>query len=219
MARVIKALVFDLDGVLIDSEQVWDEVRESYAGKNGGRWHADAQTDMMGMNSHEWSRYMHDEIGLRQSPEEISQQVADRVADVYRLKLPLLPGAVETVQRLAERWPLGVASSSNRPVIDLVLELAGLTTCFAVTVSAEEVRHGKPQPDVYREAARQLAVAPARCAAIEDSQNGILSAASAGMLVIAIPNRRYPPSPKALGAAALVLDSLSDLTPATVESL
>jgi beta-phosphoglucomutase-like phosphatase (HAD superfamily) len=202
MARVIKALVFDLDGVLIDSEQVWDEVRESYAGENGGRWHADAQTDMMGMNSREWSRYMHDEIGLRQSPEEISQQVADRVADVYRLKLPLLPGAVETVQRLAERWPLGVASSSNRPVIDLVLELAGLTTCFAVTVSAEEVRHGKP-----------------RCAAIEDSQNGILSAASAGMLVIAIPNRRYPPSPKALGAAALVLDSLSDLTPATVESL
>jgi HAD superfamily hydrolase (TIGR01509 family) len=219
MARVIKALVFDLDGVLIDSEQVWDEVRESYAGENGGRWHADAQTDMMGMNSREWSRYMHDEIGLRQSPEEISQQVADRVADVYRLKLPLLPGAVETVHRLAERWALGVASSSNRPVIDLVLELAGLTTCFAVTVSAEEVRHGKPQPDVYREAARQLAVAPARCAAIEDSQNGILSAASAGMLVIAIPNRRYPPSPKALGAAALVLDSLSDLTPATVESL
>ena len=219
MARVIKALVFDLDGVLIDSEQVWDEVRESYAGENGGRWHADAQTDMMGMNSREWSRYMHDEIGLRQSPEEISQQVADRVADVYRLKLPLLPGAVETVQRLAERWPLGVASSSNRPVIDLVLELAGLTTCFAVTVSAEEVRHGKPQPDVYREAARRLAVAPTRCAAVEDSQNGILSAASAGMRVIAIPNRRYPPNPKALGAAALVLDSLSDLTPATVESL
>jgi beta-phosphoglucomutase-like phosphatase (HAD superfamily) len=151
MARVIKALVFDLDGVLIDSEQVWDEVRESYAGENGGRWHADAQTDMMGMNSREWSRYMHDEIGLRQSPEEISQQVADRVADVYRLKLPLLPRAVETVQRLAERWELGVASSSNRPVIDLVLELAGLTTCFAVMVSAEEVRHGKPQPDVYRE--------------------------------------------------------------------
>ncbi len=112
---------------------------------------------MMGMNSREWSRYMHDEIGLRQSPEEISQQVADRVADVYRQKLPLLPGAVETVQRLAERWPLGVASSSNRPVIDLVLELAGLTPCFAVTVSSEEVRHGKPQPDVYKEAARQPA--------------------------------------------------------------
>ena len=219
MARVIKALVFDLDGVLIDSEQVWDEVRESYAGENGGKWHANAQTDMMGMNSREWSRYMHDEIGLRQSPEEISQQVADRVAGVYRRKLPLLQGAVEAVQRLAERWPLAVASSSNRPVIDLVLELAGLTRCFAVTVSSEEVRHGKPEPDVYEEAARQLAVAPAHCAAIEDSQNGILSAVSAGMLVIAIPNRRYPASPKALGAAALVLDSLSDLTPATVESL
>ena len=150
---------------------------------------------------------------------EINREVVRRMEDGYRAGLPLLPGAGEAVRALAARWPLGLASSANRELIDLVLELAGFGDAFGVTVSSEEVRHGKPEPDVYEEAARQLAVAPAHCAAIEDSQNGILSAVSAGMLVIAIPNRRYPPSPKALGAAALVLDSLSDLTPATVESL
>ncbi|MBD0305674.1 MAG: HAD-IA family hydrolase, partial [Nitrospiraceae bacterium] len=145
--------------------------------------------------------------------------VAHRVAAVYKQRLPLLEGAVEAVKQLAERWPLAVASSSNRLVIDLALELAGLTECFVVTVSSEEVPYGKPQPDVYLEAARRLGVAVMRCVAIEDSQNGILSAKAAGMLVIAVPNRRYPPSPQTLGVAALVLDSLTQLTSGTIESL
>jgi len=219
MSNVIDALVFDLDGVLLDSEQIWDQVRESYALENGARWHPKAQTDMMGMNSREWSRYMHEVIGLRQSPERISQDVARHVANVYKQKLPLLDGAIAAVEQLAERWPLAVASSSNREVIDVALQLAGLTRCFAVTVSSEEVPQGKPQPDVYLETARRLGVTATRCMAIEDSQNGILSAKAAGMRVIAIPNRRYPPSRESLGVAALVLDSLTQLTAATIDAL
>jgi HAD superfamily hydrolase (TIGR01509 family) len=219
MFHMIDAVIFDLDGVLLDSEHVWDQIREAYAQEKGGRWHASAQTDMMGMNSREWSHYMHEVIGLRQSAEEISQDVAGRVIAVYQQQLPLLEGAVEAVEQLAKRWGLAVASSSNREVIDVALQLAGLTECFAVTVSSEEVSHGKPQPDVYVEAARQLGVVPMACVAIEDSRNGILSAKAAGMRVIAVPNRRYPPSHEALGVAALVLHSLIQLTPGTIESL
>ena len=170
---MIEAVVFDLDGVLLDSEQLWDEAREELARERGGRWHEGAQRDMMGMSSTEWSRYMHDVIGLREPPEEISAEVVRRMERRYRERLPLLPGAVEAVERLAARWPLGLASSSNRPLIDLALEVGGLTPYFAVTVSSEEVARGKPAPDVYLEAARRLGANPAACAAVEDSHNGI----------------------------------------------
>jgi HAD superfamily hydrolase (TIGR01509 family) len=202
-----------MDGVLIDSEQLWDEVREQLAHEWGGRWHDRAQAEMMGMSSTEWSRYMHDVIGLAATPEEINAEVVRRLLARYRELLPLLPGAVEAVQRLAERWPLGLASSSNREVIDAVLEMAGITKYFRATVSSEEVEHGKPAPDVYLEAARRLEVEPSRCAAVEDSHNGILSARAAGMRVIAIPNAHYPPSEDVLRQADLVLESLDELTP------
>jgi len=211
--RQVQAVVFDLDGVLVDSEQLWDEVREQLARERGGRWHERAQADMMGMSSTEWSRYMHDVIGLAESPEEINAEVVRRLLVRYRELLPLLPGAVEAVERLAERWPLGLASSSNREVIDAVLELAGIAGYFRATVSSEEVEHGKPAPDVYLEAARRLGVDPSRCAAIEDSRNGIRSARAAGMRVIAIPNPHYPPSEDTLALADVVLQSLDELTP------
>jgi HAD superfamily hydrolase (TIGR01509 family) len=213
-----QAIVFDMDGVLIDSEQVWDEVREQLARERGGRWHERAQADMMGMSSAEWSRYMHDVIGLRESPEEINAEVVRRLLARYRGSLPLLPGAVEVVQRLAEHWPLGLASSSNREVIDFVLEAAGIAKYFRATVSSEEVEHGKPAPDVYLEAARRLGLEPSRCAAVEDSRNGIRSAHTAGMRVIAIPNPHYSPSEDALADADLVLDSLDELTPERVSA-
>ena len=132
------AVIFDLDGVLVDSESVWDAVREELARDSGGRWHEHAQRDMMGMSSLEWSRYMHDDLGVPMTPEEISRVVVERLLERYRRDLPLLPGAVETVRKLSERWPLGLASSSNRPVIDLVLELTGLAPCFRATVSSED---------------------------------------------------------------------------------
>ena len=213
----IEAVVFDLDGVIVDSEHVWDAAREALARERGGRWHEGAQQDMMGMSSVEWSRYMHDVIGLKDPPEEISAEVARRLEATYREELPLIDGATEAVARLAERWPLAVASSSNRPIIDLVLELSGLDRFFRATVSSEEVPRGKPAPDVYLEAARRLGADPERSAAVEDSRSGILSARAAGMRVVAIPNMRFPPGEDALAAADVVIPSIGELTPDVVE--
>ena len=214
---MIDAVVFDLDGVILESENVWDEAREQLARERGSQWHANAQRDMMGMSSPEWSRYMHDVIGLPEPPEEISAEVVERLTAIYHERLPLVPGAAQAVERLAERWPLAIASSSNRPLIDLVLELAGLAARFRATVSSEEVPRGKPAPDVYLEAARRLGVAPERCAAIEDSTNGLRAAAGAGMRVVAVPNPSYPPDPDALAQADSVVESVRDLTPVVVE--
>jgi HAD superfamily hydrolase (TIGR01509 family) len=212
----IQAVVFDLDGVLVDSEHVWDEVREELARERGGRWHDRAQADMMGMSSPEWSRYMHDVVGLAEAPEDINDEVVRRLLARYAVELPLIDGAVETVERVAESFRLAVASSSNRSVIDAVLAESGLAPCFEATVSSEEVPHGKPAPDVFLEAARRLSVAARACAAIEDSANGIRAAHAAGMRVVAIPNRRYPPSKEALELADEVLPALGALTPSLV---
>ena len=214
---MIEAVVFDLDGLLLDSEQVWDEAREQLAEERGGRWHDQAQKDMMGMSSTEWSRYMHEQVGLPGPPEEISREVVERLAATYREHLPALPGAREAVERLAARWPLGLASSSNRELIDLTLELLGVKQLFAVTVSSEEVARGKPAPDVYLQAARRLEVDPGHAAAVEDSNNGILAAKAARMRVLAIPNRHFPPGEEALAQADVVLDSLAELTAEAVE--
>jgi HAD superfamily hydrolase (TIGR01509 family) len=213
------AVIFDMDGVLVDSEAVWDDVRKRFVEQSGGRWHDGAQRDMMGMSSTEWSRYVRDQLGVEMDPEEISRAVADRVADVYRERLPLLPGAVESVRSLGREWPLAVASSSNRHVIDLVLELAGIADAFGVTVSSEEVGAGKPAPDVYLEAAKGLGVEPTACAAIEDSTNGIRSAHAAGMAVIAVPNQDFPPEPDALELVDETLKSLTEVTPTLVRQL
>jgi HAD superfamily hydrolase (TIGR01509 family) len=213
---VIDGVVFDLDGVLLDSEQVWDSVREELVLERGGRWHDQAQRDMMGMSSLEWSRYLHDELGVPDPPEELSAEVVRRLESRYREHLPVLPGAREAVERLAARWPLALASSSNRELIDLALELLGVRHLFAATVSSEEVARGKPAPDVYLEAALRLGVDPVRAAAIEDSHNGIRAAKAAGMRVIAIPNEHFPPDEDALAQADVVLDSLVELTSAKV---
>ena len=214
---MIEAVVFDLDGVLLDSEQLWDEAREQLARERGGRWHDQAQRDMMGMSSLEWSRYMHETIGLPEPPEEISREVVERLTALYRERLPAIPGAKEAVERLAADYKLGLASSSNRELIDLALELLGVAHLFAATVSSEEVARGKPAPDVYLEAARRLGIEPARAAAVEDSQNGILAAKAAGMRVIAIPNRHFPPDEEALARADVTLSSLAELTAEAAE--
>jgi HAD superfamily hydrolase (TIGR01509 family) len=214
----IDAVIFDLDGVLIDSESVWDGARRAVTHDNGGHWTEGATAAMMGMSSPEWSRYLHDELGVALAPEEINRRVVDSLLETYRHQLPLLPGAPDAVRRLAARWPLGLASSANREVIDAVLELSDLAPSFAVTVSGDEVARGKPAPDVYLAAAGKLGIAPGAAAAVEDSSNGLRSAAAAGMLVIAAPNARYPPDPDALGLADLVLDSLEQLTVQAVEA-
>lgn len=215
-AVVIDAIIFDLDGVLLDSERVWDEVRESLVRERGGRWHDRAQRDMMGMSSPEWSRYMHDVLELDESPAEIDAEVVRRMEERYRASLPAVAGAAEAVERIAAGFPLGLASSSNRPLIELALELLGVRGLFRATVSSEEVARGKPAPDVYLEAARRLEVDPERAAAVEDSHNGILSAKAAGLRVIAVPNAQFPPDGGALAEADAVLRSLDELTPEVI---
>jgi HAD superfamily hydrolase (TIGR01509 family) len=214
---VIEAVVFDMDGLLIQTEELWDEVRETLARERGGSYGPENQRTMMGMSSPEWSRYMHETVGLPESPDEIAAEVVRRMAAGYREHLPLIEGAADAVRRLADRWPLGLASSSNRPLIDLALELSGLAPLFQTTVSSEEVARGKPSPDVYLEAARRLGVAPERIAAVEDSHSGIRSARAAGMRVIAVPNPSFPPGDEALAEADVVLPSIAALDPATVE--
>jgi HAD superfamily hydrolase (TIGR01509 family) len=208
----IEAVIFDLDGVIVDSEHVWDEVREELARDRGGHWHEGAQADMMGMSSTEWSRYMHDVIGIADTPEQINAEVVRRMRERYESDLTFAPGAVDAARRLSREFRLAIASSANRPLIELAVARAGLDDVFEATVSSEEVPHGKPSPDVYLEAASRLGIGPSRCAAVEDSGNGLRSAHGAGMRVIAIPNRRYPPPPDALALADVTLQSIADLT-------
>ncbi len=214
---MIRAVVFDLDGVLIDSEERWDRARRRVVAEHGGRWRAGATTAMQGMSSTEWAAYLRDELGTDLPADEIVDLVVHELLDSYHDDLPLLPGAVEAVGRIGARWPLGLASSANRVVIDAVLEMAGLAGAFAATVSSEEVPHGKPAPDVYVEAVRRLGEPPDECVAVEDSSNGIRAAGAAGLPVIAVPNRTYPPAAGALAGARLVLDDLDALTVAAVE--
>lgn len=206
-------MIFDLDGVVVDSERVWEEVRAAYTRETGRDYDDAATRAMMGMSSVEWSRYMADELRVPGSPAEINAAVVERMLERYGDAPPLIPGAVEAVLAVAAHVPVGVASSSNRELIDVVLARAGLDDAVRVSVSSEEVARGKPAPDVYLEAARRLGVDAASCAAVEDSRNGILSAAAAEMTVVAIPNPHFPPGDDALAAAAIVLGSISELTP------
>jgi HAD superfamily hydrolase (TIGR01509 family) len=215
----LRAVIFDLDGVLVDSETAWDAARHELVDSSGGTWRPEATRAMMGMSSVEWSRYLRDELGVPLAPDEISAAVVARLERHYREHLPLIPGALDAVGRLADRWPLGLASSANRPIIDLVLRESGLAERFGATVSSEEVPRGKPAPDVYLEAARRLGADPAACAAVEDSSNGLRSAAAARMRVIAIPNRAFPPDADALALADAVLPSIEALDAELVAGL
>jgi len=210
------AVVFDLDGVLLDSEQRWNDAKEAVTTAAGGRWRDGAATAMMGMSSPEWSAYMHDELAVPYEPERINELVVERMAAGYAEELPLLPGAIDAVETLAARWPLGLASSSNREIIDAFLDLSGLRDRFRVTTSSEEVGRGKPSPDVYLEVAARLGADAARCVAVEDSSNGLRAAAAAGMAVIAVPNPHYPPAPDALALAEATVMTPGEVTPALV---
>ena len=216
---MIKAVVFDMDGVLIDSEPVWERVRRNFVATRGGRWPDDAQDRMMGMSTAEWSAYISADFGLRVTAPQVAELVIAAMAAEYAAHLPLLPGAVDAVRDLSARWPLAVASSAPKSLIEAVLDVSGLRSAFAAAVSSEEVHRGKPAPDVYLEAAARLGIPPAACAAVEDSTNGLRSAAAAGLAVIAVPRPEYPPAAVALDQARLVIDSLTELTEGTIAAL
>ena len=216
---MIEAVLFDLDGVIIDSEPVWEQVRRQVVAEHGGHWPPDAQQRLMGMSTGEWARYLSGDLGVGLPPETTAALVIERMAARYRDRLPLLPGAVDAVRRLAARWPLGLASSSPPALIRTVLDAAGLRESFAAVMSTEQVPRGKPAPDIYLAVAAQLGCLPETCAAVEDSTNGLRAAAAAGMQVIAAPNARYPPVGSALRAARLVLTSLDELTVPAIAGL
>jgi HAD superfamily hydrolase (TIGR01509 family) len=216
MSVEIQAVVFDMDGVIVDSEQVWDEVRADYARAAGGAYPEAAARAMMGMSSPEWSAYMAAELRVPGTPVEINAAIVERMLARYGEAPPLIPGAVDAVRAIAACWPIAIASSSNPELIEVVLRSAGLDSVVQTAVSSEEVPRGKPAPDVYLEAARRLGAEPARCAAVEDSHNGIRSAKAAGMRVIALPNPHFPPDAEAIGLADAVLGSIQELTPAVV---
>jgi HAD superfamily hydrolase (TIGR01509 family) len=216
---VIEAVVFDMDGVLIDSEPVWERVRVDYIAERGGRWPAGGQDRLMGMSTGEWSAYMSRDFALALPPEQVAEEIIAAMAAEYRQHLPMLPGAVDTVRLLAGRYRLAVASSAPKSLIEAVLDASGLRPAFEAAVSSEEVPRGKPAPDVYLEAVARLGAVPASCAAVEDSANGLRSAAAAGLAVIAVPRPEYPPAADALQGARIVLDALTDLTPATIAAL
>jgi HAD superfamily hydrolase (TIGR01509 family) len=216
---MIEAVVFDLDGVLVDSEPVWEQVRRQVVAEHGGHWAPDAQQRLMGMSTGEWARYLGQDLGVGLPPEGIAALVIDQMKACYAEHVPFLPGAVDAVRRLSARWPLGLASSSPPVLIDAILDGAGLRDCFAVALSTEEVAHGKPAPDIYLAVTGRLGHPPQRCAAVEDSANGLRSAAAAGLQVIAVPQPKYPPGAAALSLAKLVIPSLTELTSGAVAQL
>ncbi|WDZ86433.1 HAD family hydrolase [Micromonospora cathayae] len=213
------AVIFDLDGVIVDSEPVWEEVRRAYVAAHGGNWQPDTQRRLMGMSTGEWARYLSGELGVDRTAGQVAAEVVDEMARRYADRVPVIDGAVDVVRRLAGRWPLGLASSSPTRLIAAALAATGLTDAFGATLSTEETAHGKPAPDVYLTVAGRLGVDPARCVAVEDSSNGVRSAAAAGMRVVAVPHGAYPLDPDAERLAAVVLPAIGDLTPEVVDRL
>lgn len=210
-------VVFDMDGVIVDSEPLWVRARKQLVREAGGRWVPEAETAMMGVSSDQWSVYMRDELGLDLTPARIRDEVIGRMVALYRAEVPLLPGAGAAVEALGRRWPLAIASGSDRVLLDTVLTASGLAGRFAVTVSGEDVAEGKPSPQIYLEACRRLGINPARCVAVEDSAYGILSASAAGMKVVAVPRPGFEPDAGTLAKTDAVLVDLLALGPDIVE--
>ena len=215
----MQAVVFDLDGVLVDSEPLWEEVRRGLVAERGGRWAPDSQRRLMGMSTPEWARYLSEDLGVGLPPDQVAAEVIDRMVARYTSHVPLMAAAVDTVRTFAARWPLGLASSSPPRLIEAVLQPAGLRACFEAVLSTEQVAHGKPAPDIYLAVTAALGFPPAACAAVEDSSNGLRSAAAAGLRVIAIPQPRYPPDADAVARASLVLPNLAELSTYAVAAL
>ena len=207
------AVVFDMDGVIVNSEPLWVQARRDLVRSANGRWIAEAETAMMGISSDRWSAYMHDYLDLDMDPEQIRDEVIRRMIAFYRKSVPLIPGARHVVEAISERWRLGIASGSDRVLLETVLQTTRLEDRFAATVSADDVTEGKPSPLIYQEACRRLGARPEACVAIEDSGSGIASALAAGMKVIAVPRRGFEPSQEILGKATTVLPDLIDLKP------
>lgn len=206
------AVIFDLDGVLVDSEIWWDEVRADLARAHGRPWTLDHRRAVMGANSPTWARIIRDRVPIDLPADEIERLVVGAMVERYeRLGTPEIPGAAEAVRRLAARLPVAVASSAHVDVIRAAIHGLGLEGVFAAVASSDEVSLGKPSPDVYLLAARRLGVEPRRCLVVEDSLNGVRAGKEAGMTVVLVPDHSIPPAEGARELADWVLDSLAGL--------
>lgn len=213
-----QAVVFDMDGTLTDTESVWDEVRRGLAADAGLPWTDEDTRAMMGMSTPEWSRYLVEKVGLPMSPEEAARATVQGMAEHYMRGVKLMPGAVEAVRRMAQRYKVAIASSSPRLLIETAADVLGIRDALSATVSTEEVERGKPAPDGYLRACELLDVPPRQALAVEDAQNGILSALEAGMVVVAVPGSFHPPAREVLDRTT-VIAHLDELTVEFVEQL
>ncbi|MFT4110369.1 HAD family hydrolase [Propionicimonas sp.] len=216
---MVSAVVFDMDGTLTDTEHLWDVVRRGLAAAEGLPWPEAATRAMMGMSTQEWSIYLSEEVGLSGTPQDAARRTIEAMAAHHADGVELLPGAVPAVRRMAGSWPVGLASSSPRVLIDTGVHAMGLDGVFGATVSTEELNAGKPAPDVYLEVCRRLGADPQRSVAVEDAEAGIRSAHAAGLVVVAVPPHFNPPSAATLALAGAVLGALDDLTTDLVEHL
>lgn len=219
--KTVDAVVFDMDGVLIDSEDIWLEVREEFAASIGAKWRAEDQVATMGCNTAAWSRIMVERLDLRarvgMDEDGVAREIIGRMAAKYEQRLPQREGAVDAVRRAAARWPLGLASGSPRALGDVVLAVTGLERVFAATIYGDEVANGKPAPDMYLKVLERMGVAPARAVGVEDSGNGIRSLAAAGMGIVAAPGPGYPLSAEVLALAGACIESMTQLDAGVVE--
>lgn len=215
----IEAVIFDMDGLLVDSEPVWDEARAAMAAHYGQTWTQTDHFNVMGVNTDVWAAYMIKRLDLSLSPIAVRDEVIDQMVAMYRRQIPFRPFAVEAVQWAVGHYPTALASGSPRKLVDIVTQADELQGCFQEVLVADEVGTGKPDPAVYLETARRLGVAPEACVCLEDSANGVLSGHRARMFVINVPDPRYPLTTQQAGYADMVLESLRDFTAATIQQL
>ncbi|MDQ3128640.1 MAG: HAD family phosphatase [Chloroflexota bacterium] len=209
-----RAVIFDLDGVIVDSEIWWDEVRQAFARDHGRPWTQADQHAVMGSNSAQWSATMRERLDLDVADADIEAAIVNGVVGRYeRDGPPTIAGAVDAVRRIAADRRTALASSSHRRVIDAALAATGLTDLFDAVVSSDEVAHGKPAPDVFLAAAGRIGIPPGEVLVVEDSLNGLRAAKAAGMATVLIPNLSVPPAPGWEPFADAVLDRLADLDP------
>lgn len=216
---MIKAIIFDLDGLLVDSEPHWNEARRQMATERGKDWNQDDSKACMGVSTRTWANYMIRRLELDLSPDHVVSRIVGTMQAFYAHQIPYLPGAVEAVDLAARFYPTGLASGSHRSLIDTVLNDTPMRGKFKAVVCSDQVPAGKPASDVYLETARELGVKAVDCVCLEDSVNGILAGRAAGMKVIAVPDHRLPPSQEVLHQADIVLPSLQAFNLGVIQSL